>query len=702
MANHPDVKALFEPKSVAIIGASSSPGKIGYSIVNNIVNDGYTGKIYPINPRGGEMLGLKIYEKLLDIPGEVDVAVITVPAKDAFESVRQCAQKGVKFLAVITSGFSEIGNKQEELDMVKFARENGMRILGPNIFGYYASKVSLNAAFGPGGIKKGGVAIVTQSGALGIAMIGRTTVENVGLSALLSVGNKADLDETDLLEYFENDSDTKVILLYIEGVLRGDKLLETLRRVTRRKPVVVIKAGRSTRGAMAAASHTGSLAGADNVFDAVMKQAGVMRAESLDEAFAWCKFLSNAPMPKGPNCCIVTNGGGVGVMATDACEKYGITLYDDQAKLKEIFSPVTPAFGSTKNPVDITGQAGYEQYSKALAAALDNDQVHSVLALYCETAVFSAETLLKMIVDNYAKYKAAGKPILFSIIGGEKIDRTCVAVREFQIPVFPDVYQAVSCMGMLYVHSRTATAPALKAEARTLNVAHVKETIAKAKADGRTFLLPWESKVVMDECGIRMPRNLVAKDLADAKAKVREVGYPLVMKVASKDIIHKSDAGGVKLGIQDDAGLEKAYNEIMTSCKAYKADARIEGVELCEQVKLTTEIIVGARQDKLFGPTVMVGLGGIYVEVLKDVVFRSMPLSRDEARKMVSDIRAYPLLKGVRGQKPKDVEALVDVVLGLGNLVATVPEISDIEVNPVVVNDAGQGVVALDVRILLF
>jgi acetyl coenzyme A synthetase (ADP forming)-like protein len=702
MRELPNVKDLFEARSLAVIGASATPGKIGYSIVRNIVNDGYTGKLYPVNPKGGEVLGHQIYKSLKDIPGEVDVAVITVPSNFVFDAVKECAEKGVKFLPIITSGFSEIGNKDEEKQIIAYALEHGMRVLGPNIFGYSSSKISLNAAFGPNNLRKGGVAIITQSGALGIAMMGKTTVECVGLSCVVSIGNKADLDEADLLEYLEQDPETRVILMYIEGVQKGQRLLSVLERVTRKKPVVVIKSGRSSRGAMAAASHTGSLAGADNVFEAVMKQAGVMRAESLDEAFAWCKFLTAAPAPKGENTCIVTNGGGVGVMATDAAEKYGLNLYDDQHKLKEIFSPVTPEFGSTKNPVDITGQAGYKEYSQALDAALNNPAIHSVVALYCETAVFTAETLQAMMKESYEKYQKAGKPLLFSIIGGEKIEKAIVNIREDQIPVFPDVYQAVSCMGALYTYSRHAALPVPTIEARKLNVPRIKETIAKAKADGRTFLLPWESKVVMDECGIRMPRNAIARSHDEAIKLAKEVGYPLVMKVASKDIIHKSDAGGVKLNIVDDAGLVKAYDDILSSCKKYKADAKIDGMELCEQVKLTTETIVGARRDASFGPTVMFGLGGIYVEVLKDVVFRSLPVSRQEAKAMVASIRAHKLLEGVRGEKPKDIDGVADVILGLGALIQAVEEISDIEVNPIVVNEAGKGVIALDVRILLY
>jgi len=355
-----DIKYLFEPRGVAVIGASENPEKIGYRIVENIVNSGYPGGIYPINPKGGEVLGHRIYRDLSEVEGEVDLAVIAIPAKFVLDAVKECGENGVKHLVIITSGFSEVGKRAEERALVETARKYGMRILGPNIFGIYSAKASLDATFGPGGILPGHVAIITQSGALGIAMIGKTAAESLGLSTLVSVGNKSDIDESDLLEYLADDENTTVILLYIEGVKGGERLLSILRRITRAKHVIVIKSGRSKRGAAAAASHTGSLAGADEVFDAVMRQVGVLRAESVQEAFDWARFLADSPLPKRKDAVIITNGGGIGVLATDACEKYGVSLYDDQEALKKAFSSVMPEFGSTKNPVDLTGQATAE------------------------------------------------------------------------------------------------------------------------------------------------------------------------------------------------------------------------------------------------------------------------------------------------------------------------------------------------------
>jgi acetate---CoA ligase (ADP-forming) len=697
----PDIRHLFEPRSVAVVGASPNRTKIGFKVVENILADGYTGKIYPVNPRGGEVLGLEAYKSVLGIGAPVDLATICVPAPYVFDVVRECGQAGVKFLSIITSGFSEVGNIEEERQIVEFARQHGMRVLGPNIFGIFSSKVSLNGTFGPPGIRHGKVAIITQSGALGIAMIGKTAVENIGMSAIVSVGNKSDIDEADLLEYLVAQEETEIIMIYIEGVQDGERLIEALKDATRLKPVIVIKSGRSQRGAIAAASHTGSLAGADEVFDAIMRQCGVLRAESLNEAFNWCKFLAQSPVPPGDNTVIVTNGGGIGVMATDACEKYDVKLYDNAPQLKEIFSPVTPDFGSTKNPVDITGQASAADYNGALGAALDNEDIDAVMSLYCETALFDVESLTGMIRDNQARYAEKGKPVVFSIIGGRAIEDSIGALRQDAISVFDDVYEAVSCFGALYRFQRHAQEEVEVPEEISIDLEAVGRAVASARADKRHFLLPEEAGMVMKAVDLTMPGSGIARNLEEVVELAESIGYPVVMKIVSKDIIHKSDAGGVALDLDNRAELMDAYQAIMHNARRYKADAKIQGVEISEMIKEKTEVIVGGRRDPAFGPVVMFGLGGIYVEVMKDVSFRAFPLSRREAHTMVKEIRSFPLLLGVRGEKRKDIGGVVETILKVGTLIRRCPDISDIEINPVIVYESGRGVKALDVRILL-
>ncbi len=503
-----------------------------------------------------------------------------------------------------------------------------MRILGPNIFGLYSSSSSLNSTFSASKIMPGNVAILTQSGALGIAMIGKTAVDNIGLSAIVSIGNKSDLDEAELLEYLTEQDETKVILMYIEGVKNGKVLIETLKRATLKKPVVVIKSGRSKRGAMAAASHTGSLAGSDAVFDAIMKQCGVLRTDSIEEAFNWCKFLSTSPRPKGSRCVIVTNGGGIGVLATDACEKYGIELYDDQEILKEVFGPATPSFGSTKNPVDITGGAVSEDYVLALSAPALSKHMDSTIALYCETATFDSHNLTPMIRDTCKTHFDRGKPISYAIVGGASVENSILTLKKESIPVYGDVRDAVSSLAASYKYKKYIDEYSDSVDEADICTEPINSIITNALAEGRNFLFSSEGIEIVGSTGISIPAAKIAHNLEEALAFAGEIGYPVVMKIVSRDILHKSDAGGIILNIEKDEEAIDAYEAIIYNAKSYKSDARIDGIEVSEMVDPDVELIIGARRDPSFGPIVMCGLGGIYVEIMKDITFRGLPLNR--------------------------------------------------------------------------
>jgi len=697
----PDIRYLFEPRGVAVIGASRNPEKVGYKVVDNILSGGYRGGIYPVNPAGGEVLGLKIHRNIQDVTGDIDIAVMVIPEKLVMQAARDCAHAGVKYLVVISSGFSEIGNIQEEKDLVHFAREHGMRVLGPNIFGVFSREVSLNATFGPKIGTHGNVAILTQSGAIGIGMIGKTSIEKIGLSSIISIGNKSDLDEADLLAYLKDHEATKIIMIYIEGVKHGERIVSVLKDVTRRKPVIVIKSGRSKRGAVAAASHTGSLAGSDEVFDDIMRQCGVIRAEDLEEALDWSKFLAHAPVPKGKNTLIVTNGGGLGVLATDACEKYGVSLYDDLKKLREFFTGDVSEFGSIKNPIDLTGTATAEDYNRILTAALRNDLIHSVISLYCETAVFSGENLLNVVESTNQAYRNAGKPIVFSFFGGETVEGITTTLRDRGVPVHRNLYRAISCMGKLYSHYHHMSEPSQGVLQTRIGRDRLREVIECARAEGRNFLLADEAKAIMDIVGVPMPESRIARTLGEAVAISASIGYPVVLKVVSKDIIHKSDAGGVVLDLENREEVMDAYQAILHKCRRYDPSALIKGVEVSEMVKKGTETIIGARRDHAFGPISMFGMGGVYVEVMKDVSFRALPLTRGEVMKMIASIKSYPLLLGVRGEEKRDIEGIADVIIKVGAVLQCCDDISDIEVNPLVAYEKDVGVKALDVRILL-
>ncbi len=695
-----DIKYLFEPRSIAVLGASSKAGKLGNTLVSNLIFSQYKGKIFPVNPSGGEILGLAAYKDVADVPGEIDLAVIVIPASAAFEAVKRCADKGVKFVAIITSGFAEIGNAEEERKIVSYALDHGTRVLGPNIMGIYSAAARMNATFGPGDIASGNVAIVTQSGALGVAMIGKTKVENIGLSAIISVGNKADISEIDLLDHLASDANTRVIMMYIEGVTHGEQFVDALNRTSKIKPIVVVKAGRSKRGAMAAASHTGSLAGEDKVFDDIARQCGVLRAESLQEAMEWCKILSTAPEPVDDNAVIITNGGGIGVMAADACEKFNINLYDNLTDMKNTFSNVVPKFGSLKNPVDLTGEATAEDYFRAINFALSNDNISSILCLGCETGVFDPEKFASRTEELYFSNKLQ-KPIVFSFVGGARLEDNIHRLKSKGVPVYNDVLLATSCMGAVYYNTRQKQDYAPELIDIPIDDRAIQSVIDGVRKDGRQFLFSYEAQRIMRAVNIANPVSNIAHSLEEAVKFAKQTGYPVVMKIVSRDILHKSDAGGVALDIDNEAEVMDAYEAILQNCRRYKADAVIEGVEVSEQLKPGVETIVGARRDLSFGPIVMFGLGGIYVEVMKDIVFRAFPLNIREANRMITQIKSYPLLLGVRGETRKDIDAVADAILRVGTIIKRFKDISDIEINPLVAYDHGDGVKAVDVRILL-
>jgi len=689
-----DLQYLFDPRHVAIVGASHTEGKIGYIILNNIIESGYRGRIYPVNPKGGEILGHRVYADIGDVEGEVDLALVVVPASIAVQAVEACARKGVKFAVVITSGFSEIGNIDAEREMVETARKHGMRILGPNVFGLYSAAASINATFGPGNIRPGNIAVISQSGALGIAMIGKTAEENMGLSTIVSIGNKADITEAELLQHLFTDDITDVIFLYIEGLENGREFMDLVKQKPRDMQVVAIKAGKSEVGARAVASHTGSLAGSDKIFDAAFKQAGVLRAETIQEGFNWVTTLAACPEPQGKNVVIITNGGGIGVLAADACEKYGIDLTSDMEMLKKTFQPVVSRFGSYRNPVDLTGQAGGDDYREALERALNEDSIHAVIALYCQAGMTSLQPLKQTIMEIQEQY-GDKKPIIYSLFGGEETEAVLDDLTRSGIPAFADVQDAVSALNALY---RAYEQRQLQEQEEVdIDEEAIRALLRQVADEGRTQLLGTEAKAVMQAAGLDVPPFRVVRDIEGAIAAAEEIGYPVVMKVVSEDIVHKTDMGGVLLDLDDKNEVMEGYEAIIRNCRKQAPHANIRGVEITKMVDRGVETIIGATTDPSFDKVLMFGLGGIYVEVLKDVAFRVAPVSRREIGKMMREISSFPLLLGVRGESRKDVNAVIDAIYRVGILVDRFPQISELDVNPLVVYEKGTKV--LDARI---
>lgn len=692
---------MLRPKSVAVIGASATPGKIGYTVIKNLQEGGYKGKIYPINNNTPEILGLKAYANVTDVPGEVDSAIITVPAKYMSEVTEECGKKGVKGLIVITSGFSEVGRKDLEDEMLAIAAQYGMRILGPNIVGSLSNSDKFNGSFAPGLPFPGKASLVTQSGALLIAMDMATYTKHVGFDKLISIGNMSDVDFADLIEWFDEDEDTTCVSLYIEGLKQGRKFIDAARNSS--KPIIALKSGVSSHGAAAAASHTGSLAGAAKVYTSAFKQAGVIQASDLNNLFDRTLALSQQPSMKGENLLILTNGGGVGVLATDAAEKYGIPLKFAPPDVQEELKKHMPDFGSAKNPVDMTGMAGNDWYYQTTLFSFAHRWTDGLVVLYCETAMTNPQEIAESIKKAIDESGIKNKPVTVSFVGGAKSDAAMAWLVEHGIPAYgaPDI--AVNAMASLREYSLLQAHKnndVVKSNPKARKTAL--EIISMARADGRDSLTEIEAKGVFKAYGLPVTVSELAKTEDEAVALGKKIGFPLVLKIVSPDILHKSDAGGVKVNIKDEEGIRNAFKTIMINAKAYKADANIHGIVVQEMAPWGTETILGSVNDPSFGPTLMFGLGGIFVEVLKDVTFRVAPISLVQAEEMIGEIKSAAILSGVRGEKPRDRKVLAQTIVAYSSLVHDLEdEIKESDANPVLVYEEGAGLKVADARIIL-
>ncbi len=683
-----NLKKVFNAKSVAIVGASTEPAKVGYQVLNNVIKNGYKGKIYPINKKAKEILGVPCYPTITDCPTDIDFAVIAVPAPMVEGVLRECVTKNVKGTVIITSGFSEIGKKKEEQALKDIADKHDIALLGPNTFGFVYTPANLNASFGPQNVAPGKIAFVSQSGALAISLMGWTMMEKIGLAAVVSLGNKADIGEKELIEYFNDDPNVSVILIYMEGIKDGRQFMTTKVK----KPVVILKSGTSQRGAQAAASHTGSLSGSDKIYTAAFNQLGMMRAKTFTQAFGAATVLS-MPLPAGDETLIITNGGGIGVSATDECENSGLKLLEDPVWLEEKFRSTMPEFGSTKNPIDVTGGGGCDSYRKAVHIALAEEKIKAVIVLYCETAVTDPVEVAKAIVEEYNAVKR-NKPIVVTMVGGDRSRHAIQILNENQIPGMTEVREAVSGLKSLYTWKEISTRSKEKVKSPEIP-AKALEVIERVRKEGRTFLLEHESREALEACGVPMPKWGFATT-ADEAVKIAEKTqmYPVAMKIASVDIIHKSDVGGVILNIKNAEEMRAKFNQMMETVAQNAPKANLLGVNLCQMVE-GLQCIVGMNKDPQFGPAVMFGLGGIFVEVLKDVSFRIVPFSEGEAGRLIGEIKAKKLLDGYRGQGAHK-ESIIKTLMAVQKIAEHVKEI---DINPLITNKDGS--FAVDARIII-
>ncbi len=695
------LNGLLRPKKIAVVGASATPGKIGYTVVKNLIEGGYPGEIYPVNPSATEILGLKVYPTIRDIPENIDAAIITIPAKAVLPIVDELGAKGTKGMIVITSGFSEVGLKDLERELVEKANSYGMRVLGPNIVGVLSNSDKMNGSFCPFLPLEGKASMVSQSGALLIAIDAASYIRRVGFDKLISIGNMSDVDFADLITWLNDDPNTSCISLYIEGFRDGRRFIEAARNAN--KPIIALKAGVSSHGAAAAASHTGSLAGAAKVYGAAFQQAGVVQATDLNDLFNRTLSLSLQPPMKGDNLLVITNGGGVGVLATDAAEKSGVPLKFAPADMQAELKKHMPEFGSSKNPVDLTGMAGTEWYQASIRFALAHTWVDGLVVLYCETAMTDPLEIAKGIKKAVVETGVTDKPLTVSFVGGERSEEAMRWLVENGIPAYGAPDLAVNAIAALREYARMKeivreeAMPCLAQDReRALKI------INKARSEGRDSLTEIEAKEVFECYGLPVTPTRLARNEDEAVSLAREIGYPVVMKIVSPDILHKSDAGGVRVNIKDDAGVREAFKTIMKNAKEYKATANIHGIAVQEMAPWGTEVILGSVNDPTFGPTMMFGLGGIFVEVLKDVTFRVAPVTSSQALRMLDEIRGAPIIAGVRGEAPRDRQALADVICQYSTMILDLAdEVSESDANPVLVYESGKGLKVVDARIIL-
>jgi 4-hydroxybutyrate---CoA ligase (ADP-forming) len=694
---------FFSPKSIAIIGASEKPG-VGKTIFYNIAKH-FKGKIYPVTPSNPTVGGLTAYKNVLDIPDSVDLAVVAAPSKFTPAVMEEVGKKRIKGAIIVSAGFKEVDEAGAKLEreVGEIAKKYGIRVIGPNCLGImsFSKDNIMNSTFLKVTPKCGNIALVSQSGAICAATVEDAEAQDIGFSKVISMGNKVDMDESDVLELLAEDEDTRVIVMYLEDIRNGRRFMEIAKEITteKKKPIIVLKAGRTAEGAKAAASHTGALGGSDANYEAAFAQCGVIRVDTMGELFDLATAFSKQPLPDG-DVVIVSNAGGPAIISTDACSRYGLKMAD-MSSIKDEIAKVIPPYGSPRNPVDIVGDADYLRFEKVLLLVLAHPNVGSVVTMCTPSATLNYDDLARVLVKMSQQFP--NKTILASLMGlAEGIENRKI-MSEGGIPYYLYAEPAIKTLKTMYdfkkwVDKASTKAPTLQFTKDTDKVKSIFENVRK---HGRANLLEEEGYEVLQAYGFPTPQSILCTTEQEGIDAARQIGYPLVMKIVSPDIIHKSDAGGVKVGVKTDDELKSAFRTITENALKYKSDAKIKGVLVQEMVKSAKETILGASQDPTFGPVIMFGLGGIYVEVLKDVVFRVAPIHEQEAINMVESIKTIKLLKGVRGEKPSDLKAIADSLQRLSQLVVDFQEIKEFDINPLLVLEEGKGARVVDARIIL-
>ena len=693
---------FLSPKSIAVIGASDKEGSVGRAITSNIMK-GYKGTVFPISPSRDTVFDQKAYKSVLDVPEEIDLAVIITKNTIVPTVLEECGQKKIQGAVVITAGFKEVDEEGKKLEqqLKDISKKYNLRIIGPNCLGVMNldPQTMMNSTFLKITPKSGEIALVSQSGAICAALVEDASAQGIGFSAVVSMGNKADMTEIDILKMLAEHEQTKVIVMYLEDMGNGQEFLKVCKQITKKntvkKPVLVLKSGRSPEGAKAAMSHTGALMGSDEIYDALLKQSGAIRVDTMEELFDYATAFSKQPLPIEGDLVIVSNAGGPAIISTDSCSKLGIKM----AKIEEIRSKidaVIPPWGSSRNPVDIVGDADFNRFENVLNEVLQHKNVGSVISMCTPSATLNYDKLAEVIVKMSKKYK---KTMLASLMGLDEgiTNREILAAGD--VPYYTYAEGSIRALNAMLSFVDWVKAPDGTVTEFEVDKDKVSSVLDKVKSEGRTNLLEDEGREILDAYGFPLPNSAVAATEDEAVDAANKIGYPIVMKIASPQIVHKSDAGGVKVNLTNDDEVRNGFKTIMENAKKYDSNAVIKGVLIVEMVKGGKEMIIGSKLEPGMGPVVMLGMGGIYVEILKDVTFRLAPLTNQEANDMISSIKTKKLLDGVRGEKPSDINKLSECIQRLSQLVTDFKEIKELDMNPVLVMEDGEGCKILDVRI---
>ena len=697
---------FFQPKSVAVVGASRNPSSIGYKILSAIVKNGFQGPVYPVNPSAKVVYSIRAYPSMHDLPERVDLAVLSVPVDKILDVVDDCAASGVRALVVITAGFAELGEagRQIQKQLADKVRGYGMRMVGPNCMGLIntAPNVRLNASFSMVYPPHGRVAMSSQSGALGLAVLEFTKQRNLGLSTFVSVGNKADVSGNDLLQYWEEDPDTDVILLYLESFGNPRRFARIARRVSRSKPIIAVKSGRTTAGGRAAGSHTAALAASDVAVDALFHQTGVIRANTLEEMFDLAAAFGSQPLPAGKRVGILTNAGGPGILCADVCEANQLEIPELSEKTKGLLKSFLPPAASLVNPVDMIASAPPEDYQRAIEILLESNEIDSLIVIYIPVVVDTSVIFQRIAggVQAARKTTGAGKPV-YACLMSEEGSRSQIKTTDETIPAFLFPESAAYVLGRVtgYAEWRRKT-PGMIPDLERIDPAIAREICRNALAErGAGWLTPEENQSLLTAMGLPLPAQEFASSADQAIELARKIGFPVAMKLVSQTLIHKTEIGGVVLNIQDEKGVGSAFEGIQSRLRKKGSLKQMQGVLIQEMISDGTEVMIGVAQDPSFGPLIGFGLGGIHVEILKDITFRITPLTDSDANEMVRSIKGYRLLEGYRDRAPADIKALENTLLKISRLVEEVPEISELDLNPIFALPPGKGCRIADARI---